>query len=384
MKRPPSPSLLALSTSALALPGISGADAPPTDSTLSYKISNYQEDPLSREQAPFGVLERYDIDVHQFQLVAPVGRDFSLQIDANHETMSGASPWFTSLSPAGEPIVNLSGATIHDERSELAIGSRYYLPRGSIGGSIGYSEEDDYRARYLTLSGQRNFNNDMTTVSLGLSHSDDEIFPTDAALFNRISNADKRSSSALLSISQVLNRVSTFQMALNVTEHSGFLSDPYKLRDVRPDNRSQLALAGAWRRFIVPADAALHVDYRAYHDDFGISSHTFDLAWYQNLGRRWQLVPTLRYYSQSAADFYTNVDDFLSPDDQPQSSDYRLSAFGAISGGLHLITRFGDWQATLTAERYRADEDYSAYDVTAPSAALVAFTRVSLGLDFTF
>ena len=47
MKRKPSRSLLALSTTALALPGISNADAPPTESTVSYKISNYQEDDLT-------------------------------------------------------------------------------------------------------------------------------------------------------------------------------------------------------------------------------------------------------------------------------------------------------------------------------------------------
>ena len=46
----PSPSLIALSTTALALPGITSADAPPTQSTVSYKFSNYVEDDLSRSE----------------------------------------------------------------------------------------------------------------------------------------------------------------------------------------------------------------------------------------------------------------------------------------------------------------------------------------------
>ena len=381
----PSRSLIALSSTALALPGIAGADAPPPQTTASYKFSNYQEDDLGREQVPFGSLERYDIDVHQFQLVSPLGRNYSLQIDGNHESMSGASPWFTTPGVDGDPVINMSGASgIYDERSELAIGARYYLAAGSIGGTIGYSEENDYRARYISFNGQRTLNTGMTTISVGFSHSADDIFPTDAELFNRVRNEDKRSTSAVLSISQVINQVSSVQAALSVTEQSGFLSDPYKLRDVRPDSKTQLAATASYRRYIVAADAALHANYRYYHDDFGINSHTLDLAWHQNLGDRWRLVPSVRYYSQAAADFFTNIDDFSKPLSKFQSSDYRLSAYGAISGGLSVVTRLRDWTATLTAERYVAQHKYSAYQVSLPGAALVQYTRLSLGFDFNF
>jgi len=385
LKSKPSRSLIALSTSALALPGIAQADAPPTESTLSYKISNYQEDDLTRAQVPFGELGRYDIDVHQFQYVSPLGRDFALFIDANHEDMSGASPWFSTANAAGEPVINMSGASgITDARSELSIGTRYYSQNGNFGGAVGYSEENDYRATYVNLSGSRNFNNDLTTVTLGFSHSADDIFPTDAELFNRVRNEDKRATSAAVSLSQVINRVTTFQTALSITEQSGFLSDPYKLQDARPDNKTQIAFSNSLRYFFIEADGALQANYRYYHDDFGISSHTLDLSWFQNINRSFQVAPMLRYYSQSAADFYTNIDDFTKPLTEPQSSDYRLSAFGAFSGGINLIADFGDWTATLTAERYVANEKYSVYAVNQPSPALVQFVRLSLGVDYSF
>jgi len=385
LKSKPSRSLIALSASALALPGIAQADAPPTESTLSYKISNYQEGDLTRAQVPFGELGRYDIDVHQFQYVSPLGRDFALFIDANHEDMSGASPWFSTANAAGEPVINMSGASgISDARSELSIGTRYYSQNGNFGGAVGYSEENDYRATYFKLSGSRNFNNDLTTVTLGFSHSADDIFPTDAELFNRIRNEDKRAISAAVSLSQVINRVTTFQTALSITEQSGFLSDPYKLQDARPDNKTQIALSNSLRYFFIEADGALQANYRYYHDDFGISSHTLDLSWFQNINRTFKISPMLRYYSQSAADFYTNIDDFTKPLKEPQSSDYRLSAFGAFSGGINLIADFGDWTATLTAERYVANEKYSVYAVNQPSPALVQFLRLSMGVDYSF
>ncbi|HBQ01544.1 MAG TPA: hypothetical protein DD672_13840 [Gammaproteobacteria bacterium] len=385
LKSNPSRSLIALSTSALALPGIAQADAPPTESTLSYKISNYQEDDLTRAQVPFGELGRYDIDVHQFQYVSPLGIDFALFIDANHEDMSGASPWFSTANAAGEPVINMSGASgITDARSELSIGTRYYSQNGNFGGAVGYSEENDYRATYVNLSGSRNFNNDLTTVTLGFSHSADDIFPNDAELFNRVRNEDKRATSAAVSLSQVINRVTTFQTALSITEQSGFLSDPYKLQDARPDNKTQIAFSNSLRYFFIEADGALQANYRYYHDDFGISSHTLDLSWFQNINRSFQFAPMLRYYSQSAADFYTNIDDFTKPLTEPQSSDYRLSAFGAFSGGINLIADFGDWTATFTAERYVANEKYSVYEVNQPSPALVQFVRLSLGVDYSF
>ena len=385
MKDSASRNIIALSTTALALPGIALADAPPTQSAISYKLSNYQEDDLSRSETPFGDLERDDIDGHQFQLVSPLGRNMSLHVDANYESLSGASPWYTSRSLDGEPIVNLSGASgISDRRTELSIGSRYYLENGSFGGNIGYSEEDDYRAIYFGFNTEKHYNNDLTTVSAGLSYSSDKVFPTDAALFNRVEEDDKQSSSLFVSVSQIINQVSSFQSALSFTEQSGFLSDPYKLRDFRPDDKTQIAWSNSYRRFFVSANAALHVNYRYYHDDFGISSHTSDLSWHQNLGRTFQIVPTLRYYNQSAAEFFTNVDDFLNPISEYQSSDYRLSAFGAVSGGFSVIADMNSWKITLTAERYLANDKYSAYDVSLPSTALVKYNRISLGIDFRF
>ena len=385
MKKYRSRSLIALSTSALALPGIALADSPPVETTLAYKFSNYKEDDLSRSEAPFGDLGRYDIDVHQFQLLSPVGRNMALQVYANHETLAGASPWFTSSDLNGNPIVNLSGASgISDKRSELSIGGRYYLENGTIGANIGYSEENDYKASYFGIDGARNFNNDLTTVTIGFSYSSDDIFPTDALRFNRVINEDKRSASLAVSVSQVINQKSTIQSAVSITELTGFLSDPYKLRDSRPGNKTQFAWATSYRRFFDSANAALHINYRFYHDDFGIDSQTLEFAWHQNLNRSWQLVPSVRYYSQSSADFFTNIDDFLNPLSNPQSSDYRLSAFGAFSGGLSVIRDFGDWSANFTAERYVSDEKYSTYAVAQPSTALTHYFRISLGIELAF
>ena len=385
MKSRKSKSLIALSTTALALPGISLADAPPTQSTASYKISNYSEDDLERSESPFGDLERYDIDVHQFKLISPMGRNFSISLDANHETMSGASPWYTSADNDGEPIVALSGASgIYDERSEVSFGTSYYLNKGTVSGTVGYSEENDYRAIYYAFGASRNFNNELTTLSFGYSYSSDDIFPTDANLFNRVISEKKNSKSGVLSISQIISQNSTFQLSLNISEQSGFLSDPYKLRDVRPSNKTQVAITNSYRHFFRESNSAFHVNYRYYHDDFGISSHTIDGSWHQTVGGSIRIVPNVRYYTQSAANFFTNIDDFTKPISEYQSSDYRLSAFGALSGGVNVVFSYGQWSAILSAERYVASNNFAGYSVNRPSTALVKFNRFSIGLEYIF
>ena len=59
-----------------------------------------------------------------------------------------------------------------------------------------------------------------------------------------------------------------------------------------------------YRHFFTGANAALHADYRYFDDDWGVGSHTLDLAWYQNVGALTQVIPFLRYYTQGEADFF--------------------------------------------------------------------------------
>ena len=384
-----SKSLLALSSTALTLSSLSYADAPPPQSTASIKSTNYQEDDLLSNEVLFGELSRYDIDVHQFQLITPVSRNSSLQINGSYDSLSGASPWFTSADTEGEPIVNLSGASgIYDERRELSVGGSYYFENDTLSASAGRSAENDYTATFVNIGFVHELKNKLTTISLDASVSNDDIFPTDANKFNRIERASKRSVSTALSVSHIINQFSTYQTAISVTNQKGFLSDPYKLRDIRPDTKSQYAWTNSFRLFLDEADAALHLNYRLYHDDFGIGSHTVDFAWHQNLTTSLpidlRIVPSIRYYTQSSANFFTNIDDFSSNPLMPQSSDYRLAAFGAISGGINIIANINSWRITLGAERYQAKSKYSSYNVSKPSTALVRFSRFSLGFDFSY
>jgi len=376
--------LLALTASALALPGLAPlvrADSPPAEATLAYRISNYSEDDLDAAKKLIGSSERYDIDIHQLQLTTPVGDNYGLTLRASRENMSGASPWYTIAQGNGSAAVIMSGATIHEERTDVAASTRRYLANGSVGVSLGYSDENDYEALSGGVDAERHFNDNLTTLAGGISVSNDDLSPTDAARFNRITDASKQSRSLYFAVTQVINQNSLLQSGLSYTHVSGYLSDPYKLFDIRPDSRSQLAWTTSWRQYLGTVDAALHADYRYYHDSFGINSHTLELQWHQNLGSNWQLVPGIRYYSQSEADFFRPGSVFGTT--LPASADYRLAAYGAVSGELKLQVDLDDFTLSLAAERYRASESLGVH-AGATSPALVNFTRLSLGVDYRY
>lgn len=374
--------LYALSSAAMALPVFAAPQ--PAESVLSIRFSQYDESSLAKEDVLTGSEDRYDIDIGQFRLVTPAGRHWSLSLDASRETMSGASPWGTFYGFGGEPNLVMTGATIRDARTEVRIGGTYHGDSQSYSLGVTTSEEDDYESLAIDLGGEWDFNGALSTLSAGLSFASDDLSPTEALMFGRIPKASRKSRSASVSWSQIINAGAVLQAGLSLTEHEGYLSDPYKLRDVRPDRRVEWALSLKYRRFFDNQNAALHLDYRYYDDDWGIESHTMDLAWHQNLGASFQLVPRTRYYSQSESGFYVDADDYTLPPTDNQSSDFRLSGYGAWSVGLKAIYRGVSWSANVSVDRYRADSSYGHAGSRLEHPALLEFTLTAVGLDFVF
>ena len=355
----------------------------PAESTLSVGVSNYREADIPQHLIVGGDNRRYDIDIRQFRLLTPVGRKWSLDLGLSQETMSGASPWGTVMGPDGKPELIMSGATIHDSRTELNLSAAHYGEDHSTALTFSRSKEDDYESNALSLSGEWTFNDGLTTLLLGVSYSSDDIEPTDAAAFGRVRKEEKRSRSASVGVSQVLGKKSSMYLGGSVAEHAGYLSDPYKLRDVRPGKRLEWALSARYRRFLDGPDAALHLDYRYFGDDWSIASHTLHTSWYQNVGTSFQVVPNVRYFTQTEADFHRPFDDFGLSIDKHQSSDFRLSAFGAFTFGVKAVVRQPGWSLTLSADRYVASERYGLASGFQHPAHL-SFTLASITYDITF
>ncbi|NOS75365.1 MAG: DUF3570 domain-containing protein [Methyloglobulus sp.] len=173
---------------------------------------------------------------------------------------------------------------------------------------------------------------------------------------------------AQLGLSQILSKNALVSLDLTYTRSTGYLSNPYKVvytylvnadsniktfgyysgisqaafLEIRPDERNLFNWHLGYNHYIEPLNAALHFNYHFAHDDWGIQAHTFEADWVQPLGAGWTLTPRIRYYSQSAADFYTTGNFIISDQDFPKfySSDQRLSGFGTLSGVVTLEKKF--------------------------------------------
>jgi hypothetical protein len=377
-----SPALLALTSSALLLPAYQGAfaDAPPEFTEAGMRYSKYKEDDINANKAFGGDSERYEIDVAQFHLLAPVLDNWSFALDVAWEDMSGASPWFVGESASGDPKVIMSGASIEDTRTEVSGTTRYYFDRGNVGVNYTHSDEDDYSSNAGGVDGAFNSEDGLTTYSGAMSYSDDDIDPTQGSVPTNTLGANKDITSAWVGVSRIISKQALVRFGLGYTYRDGFLTDPYKYRDSRPDEREEWVLSTGYRRFFDNENAALHVDYRYFNDDWDVESHTVDVAWVQNLEHGFQVTPFMRYYSQHEADFFSNLYD---ADARYFADDYRLSAFGAVSGGVRVSRTFGNWEVNADAERYKTDESWGVYSGE-ESPGLVDFWRYGIGLNYIF
>ena len=110
-------------------------------------------------------------------------------------------------------------------------------------------------------------------------------------------------------------------------------------RDQRPATRHSVAWLTRWKHYVPSLGAAAGLDYRYYHDSWGINSHMAELSWNQPLSDTWSVRPVVRYYTQSQASFYsTSIASFTGVG----SSDTRLAAFGAVTLALNFSVRLGE------------------------------------------
>lgn len=376
------PTIVALTSSALLLPAYqaANADAPPDYAEIGLRYSKYEEDDTQAGKSFGQSSQRYEIDVAQFHLLAPVEDNWSVALDVQWEDMSGASPWFVGESLDGDPNVVMSGASIADTRTDVSITTRYYYDRGNIGLNYTRSDEDDYESNAAGLDVAFNSEDGLTTYSAAISASADDIEPTQGNVPTSTLEDDKDMRSAWIGVSRIISKRAIVRFGLSYTYRDGFLTDPYKLNDSRPDEREEWAASVGYRRHFPNPDAALHVDYRYFDDDWGIASHTVDIAWHQGLGQHTQLIPYLRYYSQDEADFFSNRVD---PSDKYYADDSRLSAFGAVTTGLRLRHDIGNWTLALSGERYTTSEDWGVFSGD-ESPALMKYWRYTLGFDYRF
>ena len=262
------------------------------------------------------------------------------------DILTGASPQLVT-NVNGQPMQVLTGASVYERRhaGDAKVGRRF--GELTLSASAAVSNEHDYHSKAGGLEARRDFNDKNTTLTLGYGRANDHV----GSSIDPNLDAPRTTDQYLAGVTQVLSPVALVQSSLAYANGRGWYNDPYKftltfypdqplpslLPDLRPDHRRSWAWLTRYRRHFAAQRGTLQADYRYFQDDWGVRAHTLEVAWDQQLDERWSVRPALRYYTQSAADFYSPV--IPRPAPRFQSSDQRLAAFGGLSPSLRATLR---------------------------------------------
>lgn len=393
-----------LTSAALLLPGIQAAkaEAPPSIPRAEFRYSTYDET---------GV--RYDINVYQALLEIPLQNKALVSLTTQRDLQTGASFVFAAPQRLAQsqgsgavvvPVV--SAASIRENRESVELNGSYYFPKSIATLGFGYSTEDDYVSRSVSVQWRRLFKKKTRELSLGLGYSSDEVTPTPDGLPGHLpresieSEGDIASWKFVAGLRQDFTPKTTGKLNYSYHAQSGYLADPYKrvaiygnataLRpgsiylpgfffggqlpagitvdyDRRPGNRYTQGYEATLIHYCEKAKSSVHLQYSYAQDTWGIHSNEVKLTYFQPFSETWLISPLIRYYTQQEASFYGYIFNIAPnnapfaavqlPDALESSCDYRLAKLGTLNAQLVLSKRFiRDIELSFTGGVYLSRE----------------------------
>ena len=306
--------------------------------------------------------------------------DIMVGASPNGATQTDEVQFFTRPSGKGSYVIRPGETPLDDTFQDNRVGVELGLdqpvgPAGhvSIGGHA--SVEYDYISAGVNGSLSTDFDKSNTTFSVGAAISEDEIDPEGGPPIPFESMAapwepqprqegkkDKTVTDILTGVTQVLSRSTIVALNYSISHSSGYLTDPFKLISVvdgtpgpdlgrtldyiyehRPDSRMKQSIFANVKHHLTKN--VIGLSYRYMTDDWGIESHTADARFDWIYAPQRNLQTQLRYYHQTAADFY--VHSLIDTDPLPgyATADYRLGEFSAYTVALRWSFFFLNGQA---------------------------------------
>lgn len=309
-----------------------------------------------------------------------------VMISGGHATVTGASGGSTIVSLPGiasarqytvDPNTLPVDKGFRDHRGALSFS--WSQPLGSIsevGFGAGYSREQDYQATSANAHIAQNLNGDNTTLSLALNTELDSSFPYGgiptpltamSGVWKTPKSRDKTQLGFVAGLTEVVSRRWLLQLDYSFDAQSGYQNDPYRIISVvdhvsgeptsylyenRPSHRQSQSIFLDNKFDFDPFITDLSLRY--FKDDWGITSKTAELSERINLGHAFFIEPDVRWYQQSAANFFHYYLDGSAPIPAYASSDTRLGKFSSLTYGVKLgINLTGRTELDIKGVYYR-------------------------------
>ncbi len=361
-----------LGSAAPTIAAAEDADRWDFDTALLY----YGEDNERVRSLSASVLARRDFDDDRY-----------LDLGLNVDSLTGASPSGAIATDEPQTFTRPSGNDVYQTAAgeipldDTFLDTRYAANVGwtqpfarlyTLAAGLSFSTEYDYTHLGANLGVTRDFNRRNTTVSAAVAWAQDDIDPVGGAplplaLMQDVGDHSSKAGTdskdvldLLFGVTQVIGPSTLLRVNYSFSDSSGYLTDPYKILSVvdpvtgdtlartpppgvlgpsgvfryeaRPDARTKHGLYAEMKHDF--ERRVLGLSYRFATDDWGIDSHTLDTRLRWPIGEFSYVEPHLRYYTQTAADFYR----FSLLDGEPlpayASADVRLAELDGITLGL--------------------------------------------------
>ncbi|MEZ5510995.1 MAG: DUF3570 domain-containing protein [Gammaproteobacteria bacterium] len=246
-----------------------------------------------------------------------------------------------------------------EERTEYTLSGDYLLNKTIISAGMTTSTENDYDANTWFFGISQDFFGDLSTLALSYSYGADSVgMSTDETFDEEI-----RRQNYQISWTQVVTKNLIMNLNYNIITDEGFLNNPYRSvryliddenpaagylyeAELYPETHTSHAIA-VRGRYYLPIRAAFLFEYRRFNDTWEINGYNLEFGYIQTFMEHWTAEARIRYYKQSAAEFYSDLFN-RAGEFQYRARDKELSDFTDTTFGLGISYEFkpqwtGDW-----------------------------------------
>ena len=241
------------------------------------------------------------------QPVVEVSKDLPGGVDLTATYLLDA---ITSASVAAGVV---GDATFTELRNDVGLAVGWNRPRGRLSLGYRYSAESDFWSHSVGFSEQFRLWEDAATLAVNFGLSFDGAWPRIARTPDCETNAQLicRSISRFFSVgySLVINRQLLAQVTGETTYMTGYLASLYRAVpnhgfENLPTERLRLVASPRVAYYVIPSRTSLQLQYRFYHDDWGLNAHMVEGVVHQELGQGFEVRLSYRFYTQTPADFW--------------------------------------------------------------------------------
>lgn len=335
--------------------------------------------------------DRITVNEGTVRLRRQINEDNSVSVRTGYDSVSGSSP------TGAVNVQSRSGASgasylAKFDAQRTGIGADWDASLGELTRltlAVDHSAQNAYESTGVGTTLARDFNQRNTTLVAGVGYSQDVVKPQDGIYYGMSSIADnqvrrrddtKDQLDLQLGVTQVIAHGTLAQLNYVRGWAEGYMTNPYKIISIvnavtgstgdydavhekRPRTRDTNALYAQLNQSV--GNGVAYFSYRYFWDDWGIRAHTVDVKYRQPLGERLFVQPHVRYYQQTAADFYRSMLTNTEAANLPEyaSADYRLAKLHTTSVGVKVGYRpsFGG-ELSARAELIRQNGEEQPWD----------------------